>query len=64
MPAHETRDQYMLQVFVNGHWHDDQPVGKAGAAQRARSAAKATGNSHRVINLSKGKALYVLCDPK
>lgn len=55
---HDKDDNYMLQVKVKGNWHDVHNVRKSGGANICRTSAKNTGNSHRVINLSKGGAIY------
>jgi hypothetical protein len=55
---HDKNDSYMLQEFVQGYWHDVRTVRKAGGANTCRSQARISGNPHRVINLSKGKAIY------
>jgi hypothetical protein len=60
---HDTNDIYMLQVKVNGNWHDDRKVRKSGGSNTCRVSAKRTGKSYRVVNLSKGKAVYCEIDP-
>lgn len=60
---HDTNDVYMLQVKVNGNWHDERRVRKVGGSNTCRVSAKRTGNSYRVVNLSKGKAVYCEIDP-
>lgn len=61
---HKTDDTYMLQVLTNGNWHDVDTVKKQGAGMHARNLAKITKKRHRVINLSRDKAVYLDCDPR
>lgn len=60
---HETSGTYMLQVRIDGNWHDVDRVAKSGGSNTCRVTAKRTGNTHRVINKSKGNAIYCEIDP-
>lgn len=53
------RSGYMLQVCIHGNWHDVEIVTKNGAAIKARTGAKKTGNPHRVLD-PEGN-IYVEC---
>lgn len=55
---HDKDDDYMLQINLNGNWHDVHKVRKSGAANICRTSFKNSHNPHRVINKSKGGALY------
>ncbi len=59
---HEASDKYVLQRFVKGVWVTDDTVTKAGASNKARSAAKRAGVSFRVYNTSKN-AVYCEARP-
>lgn len=61
---HETNDNYMLQVKRNGNWHDVHKVRKSGGANVCRVATRNSGNVHRIINLSKGGAVYCEAEPR
>ena len=61
---HDKDDNYMLQVKLRGNWHDVHEVRKSGGANICRTSAKNTGNSHRVINQSKGGAIYCENEPR
>lgn len=59
---HEASDTYVLQRYVKGKWVTDERVTKAGASNKARSAAKRAGVSFRVFNTSKN-AVYCEARP-
>lgn len=60
---HDTNDVYTLQVRLKGNWHDVHEVRKSGGSNTCRVSAKRSGNIHRVINNSKGNAIYCEIDP-
>lgn len=62
--THDRDDTYMLQVKMNGNWHDVHQVRKSGGSNICRTSAKNTKNPHRVINQSKGNAIYCEIDPR